>query len=195
MSSSPFIVEWIDHLAPRGGGARRALDVAMGRGRHAVVLAQSGFRTFGVDIEIDAARDAVASAKAAGVAIHAWCADLTQHPLPHSRFDVVVVARYLDRDLFPALRTAVVPGGVVLYETFTTAQRALGTGPTSPDHLLEPGELARRFDAFDVLFYEEVGEPEAVARIAARRSTSRPSSGPSLGSTSRPPSGGPSRSG
>ena len=33
------------------------------------------------------------------------------------------------------------PGGVVLYETFTTAQRALGTGPTSPDHLLEPGEL------------------------------------------------------
>jgi tellurite methyltransferase len=169
MSSSPFMVEWIDHLAPRGGGARRALDVAMGRGRHAVVLARSGFRTFGVDIKIDAARDAVASAKAAGVAIHAWCADLTQHPLPRARFDIVVVARYLQRDLFAALRTAVVPGGVVLYETFTTAQRALGTGPTSPDHLLEPGELARRFDAFDVLFYEEVVEPEAVARIAARR--------------------------
>ena len=169
MSSSPFIVEWIDRLASSGRGARRALDVAMGRGRHAVVLARSGFRTFGVDIKVDAARDAVASAKAAGVAIHAWCADLTQHPLPPARFDLVVVARYLQRDLFPALRTAVVPGGVVLYETFTTAQRALGTGPTSPDHLLEPGELIGRFDAFDVLFYEEVVEPEAVARIAARR--------------------------
>jgi tellurite methyltransferase len=169
MSSSPFIVEWIDRLAPGGGEARRALDVAMGRGRHAVVLARSGFRTFGVDIKIDAAREALASAKAAGVVIHAWCADLTRHPLPPARFDVVVVARYLQRDLFPALRTAVVPGGVVLYETFTTAQRALGTGPTSPDHLLEPGELLGRFDGFDVLFYEEVVEPEAVARIAASR--------------------------
>jgi hypothetical protein len=56
----------------------------------------------------------------------------------------------------------------VLYETFTTAQRALGTGPTSPDHLLEPDELRRAFDGFDVLFYEEVTAPQAVARIAAQ---------------------------
>jgi len=163
------MVEWIERLAPSAGARSRALDVAMGRGRHAVVLARSGFRTFGVDIAPDAVRGAVASARAAGVTIHAWCADLTRHPLPQARFDVVVVARYLQRDLFPAVQAAVVPGGVVLYETFTTAQRALGTGPTSPDHLLEPGELARRFDAFDVLFYGEVVEPEAVARIAARR--------------------------
>jgi tellurite methyltransferase len=169
MSSSPFIVEWIDRLAP-GGDARRALDVAMGRGRHAVVLARAGFRTFGVDITIDAVRSAAASAKAAGVSIHAWCADLTMHPLPPARFDVVVVARYLQRDLFPALRATVVPGGVVLYETFTIAQRALGSGPTSADHLLEPGELLDRFSGFEVLFYEEVAGPEAVARIAARRS-------------------------
>ena len=57
----------------------------------------------------------------------------------------------------------------MLYETFTTAQRALGTGPTSPDHLLEPGELRERFRGFERLFYEETTSPEAVARIAARR--------------------------
>jgi len=59
---------------------------------------------------------------------------------------------------------------VVLYETFTTAQRALGAGPTSPDHLLEPGELRARFDidGWDVLFYEETLKPEAMARLAAR---------------------------
>jgi len=50
-------------------------------------------------------------------------------------------------------------------------RRALGTGPKSPDHLLEPGELRRRFDGFEVLFYEEVSAPEALARIAARRRT------------------------
>ena len=170
MSSSPFIVEWIERVAATAPHARRALDVAMGRGRHAVLLARAGFVTFGVDLAFDAVRDAMTAARAGGASIRGWCADLTQHPLPSSRFDLVIVTRYLQRDLFPALRAACAPGGVVLYETFTIAQRALGTGPTSPDHLLEPGELLRRFDGFEVLFYEEVSAPEAVARIAARES-------------------------
>ena len=170
MSSSPFIVEWIERVAADRAATRRALDVAMGRGRHAVPLARAGFLTFGVDIAFEAVRDAVTAANADGARINGWCADLTQHPLPFSRFDLVIVSRYLQRDLFAALRAACVPGGVVLYETFTTAQRALGTGPKSPDHLLEPGELLRRFDGFEVLFYEEVSAPEALARIAARRS-------------------------
>ena len=144
----------------------------MGRGRHALPLARAGFRVFGVDVKLDAVRDAVAAATAEGLHVHAWCADLTQHPLPAARFDLIVVSRYLQRDLFPALQSAIAPGGVVLYETFTTAQRALGTGPTSADHLLEPGELRSRFDVdgWDVLFYEERLGPEAVARLAARRS-------------------------
>jgi tellurite methyltransferase len=144
----------------------------MGRGRHVVPLARAGFRVFGVDVKLDAVRDAVAAARAEGLHVRAWCADLTQHPLPAARFDVVVVSRYLQRDLFPALQSAIAPGGVVLYETFTTAQRALGTGPKSPDHLLEPGELRSRFDidGWEMLFYEETLEPEAVARLAARRS-------------------------
>jgi SAM-dependent methyltransferase len=169
MSSSPFIVEWIDRLARDGRGTRRALDVAMGRGRHAVDLARAGFHTFGVDVKMDAVRDAKAAALASGMRVHAWCADLTEHPLPSARFDIVLVSRYLQRDLFPSLRDAVLPGGAVVYETFTTAQCALGTGPRSPDHLLEPGELRTRFDGWDVLFYEETSAPEAVARIAARK--------------------------
>ena len=132
-------------------------------------LARAGFRVFGVDINHDAVRDAVAGARREGFQQLAWCADLTRHPLPIARFDLIVVSRYLQRDLFPDLKAAITPHGVVLYETFTTAQRALRTGPTSPDHLLEPGELHRRFDDWDVLFYEETFEPEAVARLAARR--------------------------
>jgi len=143
----------------------------MGRGRHVLPLARAGFRVFGVDVKLDAVRDAKAAATAAGFGVHAWCADLTQHPLPAARFDLIVVSRYLQRDLFPALQAAIVPGGIVLYETFTTAQRALGTGPKSADHLLEPGELRSRFDVegWDVLLYEETLEPEALARLAARK--------------------------
>jgi tellurite methyltransferase len=168
MSPSPFIVEWTERIARERGRSLRALDVAMGSGRNAIMLAQAGFLTCGVDIRLDAVREARAAALAEGVRIDGWCADLTCYPLPRGRFDLVVVCRYLQRDLFPALREAVVPGGIVLYETFTTRQRELGRPPTSADHLLEPGELRERFDGFDRLFYEEVAAPDAVARIAAR---------------------------
>jgi SAM-dependent methyltransferase len=169
MSPSPFIVEWSERIARERGGRPRALDLAMGDGRHAVALARAGFRTFGVDVKLEAVRKAMAAAKADGVGVAGWCADLTQHPLPRATFDLVVVSRYLQRDLFPGLRAALAPRGVVIYETFTTAQRALGRPPTSADHLLEPGELRRYFvDGFDVLFYEEVLAPDAVARLVAR---------------------------
>ena len=163
------MVDWIARVAERGAASKRALDVAMGRGRHALPLARAGFRTCGVDIALDVVRDAMSAAAAERLAVHGWCADLTQHPLPDRRFDLVLVHRYLQRNLFDALRAACVPGGVVLYETFTTAQRAHGTGPKSPDHLLEPGELRERLRGFEELFYEETTAPEAVARIAARR--------------------------
>jgi tellurite methyltransferase len=171
MAPSPFVAEWATQLASRTKTGRqpRALDVAMGRGRHALLLARAGFTTFGVDIRLDAVQDAMRAAAGEGVTVRGWCADLTQAPLPAARFDLIVVTRYLQRDLFPALQAALVPGGAILYETFTVAQRALGRGPTSPDHLLAPGELRARFEGFEVLFDQEVSAPEAVARIVARR--------------------------
>jgi SAM-dependent methyltransferase len=181
MAPSPFIVEWVTRCrssfegsdAGRSSfGVPRALDIAMGRGRHALVLARAGFKTFGVDARLDAVRDAVAAVANEGRTLSAWCADLTQFPLPTARFDLVVVTRYLQRDLFPSLRATLAPGGVILYETFTTAQRRHGRGPTSPHHLLEPGELRRLLDGLEVLADEEVEAPDALARAAARRSSS-----------------------
>jgi SAM-dependent methyltransferase len=168
MSPSAFVTEWIGRLTA-GGRPQRALDMAMGQGRLAALLARHGFRTFGVDVKINAVREAVESAARDGLTVHGWCADLTMHPLPTAAFDLVVVTRYLQRDLFPSLRAAVRPGGCIVYETFTVRQRALGVGPTSPEYLLEPGELRGLFDGWDVVFSEEVESPEAVARIVARK--------------------------
>jgi tellurite methyltransferase len=148
MSPSAFVAASIARLTARdaGGRPRRSLDVAMGRGRHALLLARHGFETFGVDVKFDAVREAMGAAAREGLTIRGWCADLTISPLPVSAFDLVVVTRYLQRDLFPSLRAAVRPGGCIVYETFTVGQRALGTGPTSPDHLLQPGELRSHFE-------------------------------------------------
>jgi SAM-dependent methyltransferase len=166
---SDFVVRWSAKLAGDARPPKRALDVAMGRGRHTAALASAGYLVFGVDLRLEAVRDAVRRAATTHVDLLAWVADLTRPALPTGRFELIVVARYLDRRLFPAIRDALSPGGVVVYETFTERQRELGRGPTSPDHLLKPGELRSLFGGFDVLFYEEVAAEEAVARIVARR--------------------------
>ena len=168
-AASPFVAQWVSRLSRVDNRTQRALDVAMGRGRHAHLLARHGFRAFGVDVRADAVREAIEAAARNRLTVRGWCADLTMYPLPAAAFDLAVVTRYLQRDLLPSLRAAVKPGGYVVYETFTVLQRALGTGPTSPDHLLEPGELRRFFDGWDVVFSEEVAAPAALARIVARK--------------------------
>ncbi|HYM22014.1 MAG TPA: class I SAM-dependent methyltransferase, partial [Vicinamibacterales bacterium] len=122
----------------------------------------------GVDIRLDALADARDAVMSAGTTPHLWCGDLTAYPLPASFFDLTVVVRYLQRDLFPALAAALRPGGILIYETFTTEQLALGTGPRSPDHLLRLGELRNAFGTLSVEFYEEVAGPDALARLIAR---------------------------
>ena len=169
---SSFVVEWLPRVANHLPEPRRALDVAMGRGRHVEALAAAGLRPFGVDVNLEAVRHTVDRLQRRGVVLRAWCADLTRYPLPSGAFALILVTRYLQRDLFESLGDALQPGGVILYETFTEAQRRYDRGPRSPDHLLREGELADRFSPFDVIFSEEVQEPEAVARIVARRKPS-----------------------
>lgn len=165
---SSFVLQWMSALVPTLPEPRRALDIAVGRGRHAVPLARAGLRVFGVDARYERVRDAVEEAARQGLVVRGWCADLTTYPLPRSSFELVLVTRYLQRDLFGAIREAVVPGGVVIYETFTIG-RLPGPSPKSPYHLLDHGELPSYFATFEVIFYEEASAPEAVARIVARR--------------------------
>ena len=76
--------------------------------------------------------------------------------------------RYLHRPLFPKLRAALRPSGVLVYETFTTEQASRGK-PTNPDFLLRPGELAELVAPLRVLRQRE-GEFDGgmVAGVVAR---------------------------
>lgn len=166
---SPFIARWARRLSHEFPAAPRALDVACGRGRHVVFLTDAGYRVVGIDRRLEGLQALTAETRAGEMRPALVCADLTRLQLPSARFHLVVVSRYLDRALFPALRDALVPGGVLLYETFTERQLQHARGPRSRGHLLKPGELRSRMRGLDVLFDEEVSAPDAIARIAARR--------------------------
>jgi len=128
---SDWVVRWTPLLPP----AAHVLDVACGHGRHVRWLAAAGHAVTAVD------RDAALLAPLAGLAATLQ-ADLEADawPLPGRQFDAVVVTNYLWRPLFPALKAAVAPGGLLIYETFALAHAALGR-PRRPEFLLRPAEL------------------------------------------------------
>ncbi|MEW5984520.1 MAG: class I SAM-dependent methyltransferase [Acidobacteriota bacterium] len=169
---SGFIEHWVGVAARELGlpGSRcAALDLAMGEGRHATLLAEAGFATFGVDVSVERLRAARERARLAGLTVHAWAADLDWWPFPSERFELLIVSRFLLRPRWHDLRALVKRAGFVIYETFTVEQSRRRAGPRSLDHLLHPGELARAFGDWDVLFAEEIAEPAALARLVARK--------------------------
>jgi SAM-dependent methyltransferase len=169
---SPFVAEWLPRIAAQLNGRgtpQRALDLAMGEGRHAIPLAEAGFITYGVDRASERLLTARRSARDRGVTVLQWAADLDTYPLPPGRFDLLFCTRFLLRARWDDLKRAVKPGGFVLYETFTVGQIARGFGPTSPEHLLHPGELESAFADWRVLFSEEQIEPSSMARLVAQK--------------------------
>jgi len=169
---SPFVAEWLPRVvAEMNGrpGPRRALDLAMGEGRHAIPLVEAGFVTYGVDVAVNRLLTARRVLVERRLDVLQWAADLDTYPLPARRFDLLFCTRFLLRARWDDLKRSVRPGGFVMYETFTTGQVARGGGPSSPDHLLRPGELAGAFDGWIVLHSEEVESPAAMARLVARK--------------------------
>jgi tellurite methyltransferase len=169
---SPFVAEWLPKVvAAMDGrpGPWRALDLAMGKGRHALPLAEAGFVTYGVDRAVDRLLNARRACARRRFDLLQWAADLDTYPLPADRFDLLFCTRFLLRARWEDLKRSVRPGGFVMYETFTTSQDTRGNGPSSPDHLLQPGELAGAFADWRVIHAEEVAQPEAMARLVARK--------------------------
>jgi SAM-dependent methyltransferase len=147
------------------------LDLACGRGRHALWLAQQGWEVHAVDRDADALAALNERARALGVAVYTTELDLEADAvdLGRGRYGTIVVFRYLHRPLFPALVRALVPGGCLIYQTFTIGQQQRG-GPRNPAFLLRPGELLQLVAPLAVVRSREGDfEGALVASVAARK--------------------------
>ncbi len=173
---SPWLLECGD-LLPRAG---RALDVACGRGRHALLLASAGLEVTALDRDASALTRLQDQADRLGLPVHTRVADLetADADLGEPGYALVIVTRYLHRPLLPHLLLSLAPGGVLIYETFLARQAERGH-PTNPDYLLQPGELPALVAPLEMLRQFE-GEADGawVSAIAARRPPRGAASGP-----------------
>lgn len=148
---------WVLDHAHLYAAKRRVLDVAAGRGRHALLFASAGFEVTAVDRDRVALAELAATATSLGVRVVTRAVDLEapDYSFAPETWDLVIVTRYLHRPLFGALRAAVAPGGLLVYETFTLGQRDEPRGPSSEAFLLQPGELPHLVAPLEVVDHAE----------------------------------------
>ena len=164
---SSWLIQNVDLLPGRDS---LALDVACGAGRNALFLAAAGLRVRAADRDAEALGLLEASAARLALPVTVEMLDLERPAadLGAAAYVLIVVTHYLHRPLFAALRRALAPGGVLIYETFTVDQASMGH-PRNPAFLLEHGELQRLVAPLAIL-RERDGEFEGrrVAGVAAR---------------------------
>jgi SAM-dependent methyltransferase len=174
ISQLPRPSTWLAWHTHRFTPGIRVLDLACGEGRHSLAAAAAGATVVGVDKDEALLAKARGLAERNGLTIDWRMVDLEGSWPDFGTFDAVLMFNYLDRTRLPQIRELVAAGGFLMIETFLAAQRDLGWGPVSEDHLLQPGEIARLVSPFTVLHAREVLEPvdaerwRAVASVLAR---------------------------
>lgn len=134
-----------------------ALVLAMGEGRNAVYLAQTGFDVTGVDISEVAIEKCKKLAAERGTTVNTVVADLINYDMGKSQYDLITNFYYYEKSLFPKIIDALKPGGMFILEQFSSDHPKLGAkfGPRNPDYLVKPNELLEIFKSFRILYYED----------------------------------------
>jgi len=151
----------------------RALDIATGKGRNALYLAERGFEVVAVDISNVALSAARRNAQEKHLHVDWQQLDLEQSGFPGGEYDLILNIDYLQRSLITKIKAALRPGGHVICETYLIDQQVIGH-PKNPQYLLTHNELLDHFRDFRVLYYREgkfsdAGEPSFRAGIFAQK--------------------------
>jgi SAM-dependent methyltransferase len=169
---SPTVRAWAARL-PAG----RVLDLGCGSGRDAAYLAVAGHDVLAVDRLPEALARAETLARRVGAAIRTVRMDLRrERPPAEGGFDLVLMVRYLERDLLPWVAQTLRPGGCFILEAFARPTEDL-PGPRRDRWILEPQEVLHAVlagpgrPAWQVLEYAEgaVAEDLPLTRLVARR--------------------------
>ncbi len=146
----PFFLAMLPLLRPG-----LALDVAAGRGRHALAMARAGFRVVAADFSRVGLATLRGAAADAGIStIWPVVADFDNFPFRAGSFDSAVNINFLDRNVFPELIRSLRVGGVLLVDTFLIDQAEIGH-LRNPQFLLGHYELRGLLAEMELLRYCE----------------------------------------
>jgi len=152
----------------------RALDIACGAGRNAIYIALHEWEVTGVDASPVGLELAEKFAKEAGASVDWQLADLEQgeFTIEPDAYDLICVIHYLQRDLMPAIRRGIAPGGRFV-AAIAMVDDAPDVKPMNPDFLLQPGELRGMFAGWKIEHDSET-RTSAHARLTAELVAVRP---------------------
>lgn len=142
------------HLLPAQG---QALDLACGLGANARLLARRGLRVEAWDSAEVAIARLRELADCEGLDVRTRVRDVLAQPPGPESFDVIVVSRFLERSLAPALRDALRPGGLLYYQTFVREAVDPECGPRRAEYRLGRNELLTLFPGLCLVVYREEG--------------------------------------
>jgi tellurite methyltransferase len=167
---STAAVKLVPGKAP-GEAPKKALDLACGAGRNAIWLAEYGWEVTAVDGSDAAIEILRTRAKERGLKINAIVADLEkgEFEIEPSRWDLIAMCYYLQRNLFEPAKRGVAPGGILISIVHITEP-----GEEDSPHRLCPGELEKYFADWEILHCHEgkandSAHHRTVAEIIARR--------------------------
>lgn len=147
-----------------------ALDLGCGGGRDAVFLAEQGWQVTAIDQEQRVIERAKTLAQNNQTQVNWRVCDVRRADcLPASSFDLILMMRFLNRDLYPYIRRHTRPGGYVLIQTFVEGVEKFGS-PKNPQFILQKGELAKEFAEYEVIIdkIEHIADGRPVASFLAR---------------------------
>lgn len=140
----------------------RALDVAAGAGRNALYLAEQGYRVDAVDIADEGLAIGRERASQRGLHVNWIQADLEEFPVPTDAYAVICMIGYYDVELLESLGSALVDGGILLYEHHLGPAAIADRGPQSEEFRAAPGEILAADLGLSVLAYREWTKPYEV---------------------------------
>jgi SAM-dependent methyltransferase len=149
-----FLKQCLNRIAPKQPSRRkrRALDIGLGQGRNAILLAQHGYDVTGIDRSDVGLQAATRLAGASRVRINAVLADAEKYDFGRNRWDLIVLLYYPQpMFLIDRLKAAVRPGGHILVERFSRPD-SIHRRDAEESH--KPSPMLRSFLDWHVLHYE-----------------------------------------
>ena len=131
---------------------KTALDLACGKGRNSLLLANYGFNVSSIDINKEYLKcfsnNRIKKIEKDVEKIANW-------PLSKNGFDIIVVTNFLNRSIFPLIISSINPCVFLIYETFSIGQEKIGK-PSNKNYLLQENELTFLCASLSLIKYEKV---------------------------------------